>query len=275
MITNRDYVVTPPKKKLMLGVVELLEYRKLVWVMMWREVLIRYKQTYLGAAWVLIQPMITAVVFVIIFNRMMDVQVTEVPYVAFALCGIICWVYFTHAVTKSSICLVTNRILLRKIYFSKLVLPVATILGGLLDFFIAFIVMIAVLISYQIPIGLSFLAFPLFLLLIVLNALALGLLLSSINVKYRDVSNMLPFIMQIGLFLTPIGYPLALAPGKWQLLFTLNPLSGAIEGFRWAILGTAFPSWTALGNSIVITLLFLLTGLLLFKKREPYFSDLL
>lgn len=274
-LTNSNYVVTPPTKGLNLGLRELLKYRKLVWVMMWREILVRYKQTYIGAAWVLIQPIITTIVFVIIFNRMMNVQSNEVPYVAFALSGIICWVYFTHAVTKSSICLLTNRILLKKVYFSRLTLPVSVILGGLLDFFIAFVVLVVVLIIYQIPIGLHFLFFPFFLFLLVLNALAVGLWLSSINVKYRDVKNMLPFLLQIGLFITPIGYPLALAPEKWKLFFILNPLSGAIAGFRWSILGTEFPSWLVLGTSIGVTFILLVSGLLFFKKQEPYFSDLL
>lgn len=274
-IQDKNYRITPPSKKVRLGIRELLQHRELIFVMVWREILIRYKQTLIGSAWVLIQPIITVGVFVVLFNQIMNVDTRGIPYVLFALCGIVPWIYFTHALTKSSYSLLENQNILRKTYFPRIVLPIAGVLSGLIDFAIALVLMFVGLLIYQIPIGINFLFFPLFVLLIVLFSLAVGLWVSSINIQYRDINNIFPFLIQIGLFITPIGYPLEMASEKWRFIFGFNPLTGAIEGLRWSILGTGFPGWSILLQSVSITVLLLISGLYFFKKKEKNLTDFL
>jgi len=271
--SQKDYSINPPLKGIQLDLVELMRYYELIWVMIKREIAIRYKQTLIGSAWIILQPTITVAIFVIVFNKMMGVAASGIPYVAFALCGIAPWLYFTHAVTRTSYCLIENQSILRKIYFPRLVLPISTSLGGLFDFVVMLLLLIVVLIFYQVPFTIAFLLAPAFLLLVVINALAMGLWLSAFNIKYRDLNNILPFLIQIGLFITPIGYPMDMAPEKLNFIFNLNPLAGAISGFRWAILGTSFPPITTLMFSIVFSVLFLVSGLYIFKKKEDNLVD--
>ncbi|MEM6320416.1 MAG: ABC transporter permease [Bacteroidota bacterium] len=278
-IVNIDpYPITriePPNNKINLGLHELWEYGDLIWLLVVREIKVRYKQTIIGGTWAIIQPLLTMVVFTILFDKLAKLPSDDIPYPVFSFCALVPWTYFTHALTKSSTSLVYDRALLTKVYFPRLIIPIAAVLGGLMDFFISFLMLLLLLGWYGIVPNSSIIFLPFFILLIILTALAVGLWLSAINVEYRDVSNMLPFLVQIWLFITPIAYSSTLIPEKWQFLYGLNPMAGVIEGFRWTLLNKEMPAFSLMLVSSLMTLCLLIGGLYFFKRREDYFTDVI
>jgi lipopolysaccharide transport system permease protein len=251
----------------------LWEYRELLYFLTWRDVKVRYKQTALGAAWAIIQPVFMMLVFSLFFGKLARVPSDGFPYPIFTFCALLPWQLFAHALTESSNSLVANERLITKVYFPRLVVPIAAVLGGLVDFGIAFIILLLMMFYYGIVPGVAVLALPGLILLAVLTALAVGLWLSALNVKYRDVRYTINFLLQFWLFATPVAYPSSIVPESWRPLYGLNPMAGVVEGFRWALLGKAEPPGLLLAVSVAVVLLLFVGGLYYFRRMEQEFAD--
>src|SRR5574338_541015 len=253
---------------------DLWTYRELVFFMIWRDIKVRYKQTLLGAAWAIIPPLMTMIIFNFLFNNVAKVPTDGIPYPIFSYTALLPWGLFTTALNQASRSLTSNHNMITKIYFPKLVLPVASVLAGLVDFAIAFIILIGLMFYYRFTPAWNVLwALPLFLLLAIITALGVALWLSAINVKYRDVNYALPFITQFWLFLTPVAYSAKIISAKWQLAYSLNPMAGVVNGFRWALLGASNGPDAGLWISVGISILILITGLFYFRSMEKTFAD--
>ena len=230
-------VIEPPKGWAALDLGELWKFRELLFFLTWRDIKVRYKQTALGAAWAILQPVLTMVVFSIIFGGLAKLPSEGIPYPIFTFTALLPWQLFAFALTQSSNSLVGDQRLISKIYFPRLVVPFSSVLAGVVDFGIAFLVLVGMMVFYGIGLTLSVLWLPVFLLLALASALAIGLWLSALNVKYRDIRYVVPFLTQFWMYATPIAYSSSLIPEKWRWLYSLNPMTGVVEGFRWASLG--------------------------------------
>jgi lipopolysaccharide transport system permease protein len=235
---------------------------------------VRYKQTALGAAWAVIQPFFMMLVFSLFFGRLAGVPSDNIPYPVFTFCALLPWQLFAQALAESSNSLVANERLITKVYFPRLVVPVAAVLGGLVDFAIAFVVLLGMMAYYRIVPGMAVIYLPLFVLLAVMTALGVGLWLSALNVQYRDVRYTLTFLTQFWMFLTPVAYPSSIVPEKWRALYGLNPMAGVVEGFRWALLGKTEAPGPLLAVSVVAVVLILVGGLYYFRRMEETFADI-
>jgi lipopolysaccharide transport system permease protein len=253
---------------------EAWQNRELLYFLIWRDVKIRYKQTALGAAWGILQPLFTMVIFTFIFGRLAKIDSNGIAYPVFAFAGLVPWLFFANAVTNSGNSIVGSSHLITKVYFPRAYIPVASVAASLVDFGIASLLFIPLAIYYGISAGPSLLLLPLPLLLLFLLTLAVGMWLSALNVKYRDIRYTIPFVLQIGLFLSPIVYPASAVPERWSLLYALNPMTGIIEGFRSALFGTPV-YWTALIIAAVFTILFLIYSGLVFRRMEKSFADVI
>lgn len=253
---------------------ELWHYRELFSFLVIRDIKVRYKQTLLGVAWAVLQPVMTMVVFSIFFGRLAGVPSDGVPYPVFSFCALLPWQLFAYALTQSSNSLVQDAQMLSKVYFPRLIIPFASVVAGLMDFVIAFVVLIGIMCFYGIVPGWAVLTLPLFVLLALASALSVGLWLSALNVKYRDIRYTLPFLAQFWLFVTPVAYASSLVPPKWQAVYALNPMVGVVEGFRWALLGKSAPPWTVVFVSVAATTVMLTGGLFYFRRMEKTFADI-
>jgi lipopolysaccharide transport system permease protein len=266
--------IAPSRGWVSLGLRELWEYRELLYFLVWRDIKVRYKQTALGAAWAVIQPFFTMVLFSLFFGRLAGMKSDGVAYPMFAYAALVPWSFFAHGLSESANSLVGSGHLIKKIYFPRLAIPIATVLAGIIDFAIAFAVLLAMMLYYGIRPTSSAVWLPLFLLLALVSSLGVGLWLSALNVQFRDVRYMVPFITQFWLFATPIAYPSSLLAQPWRTLYGLNPMVGVVEGFRWALLGTN----TAPGPMIVVSALaalaILIGGALYFRRMEKTFADI-
>lgn len=254
---------------------DLWTYRELVFFMIWRDIKVRYKQTFLGAAWAVIQPLLTMLVFNFVFGTVAKVPTDGMPYPIFSYTALLPWGLFTTALNTASRSLTANQNMITKIYFPRLVLPIASVLGGVVDFAIAFVILIGMLIYYRVTPTAAVWTLPLFLLLAVITALGIALWLSAINVQYRDVNYVLPFLTQFWLFLTPVAYSAKVISQKWQIVYSLNPMAGVVNGFRWALLGTDTGPGLTMGVSAAIALLVLISGLFYFRSMERTFADMI
>lgn len=267
------FSIDPPSRWTSIGIRELWEYRELLYFLIWRDVKVRYKQTALGASWAIIQPVFMMIVFSLFFGRLARIPSDGIPYPIFTFCALLPWQLFAHALTESSNSLVANERLITKVYFPRLVVPIAAVLGGLVDFAVAFIILIAMMLYYGIVPSRSIITLPGFVVLAVLTALAVGLWLSALNVKYRDVRYTINFLIQFWLFATPVAYPSSLVPERWRPLYGLNPMAGVVEGFRWALLGKSEPPGAMLAVSVSVVILLLIAGLYYFRRMEQEFAD--
>jgi homopolymeric O-antigen transport system permease protein len=256
-----------------LGLKELWDYRELLYFLVWRDVKVRYKQTVIGAAWTVIQPLLTIVIFTVVFQHFAKLPSDGVPYPLFSFTGLLPWNYFAKALNNGINSVVGSANLITKVYFPRLILPISAILSGLIDFGISFLCLLGMMIWYGLMPGWGVLALPLFLLLAVLTALSVGLWLAVINVRYRDVGQAIPFLIQLWLFVSPVAYPLSLVPEKWRVLYSLNPMTGVIEGFRWALLGKPMLDILPIAISIVVVLALLFAGIRFFRRMEETFAD--
>lgn len=248
-------------------------YRELIFFMIWRDIKVRYKQTLLGAAWAVIQPVLTMLVFNFIFGTVAKVNTEGIPYPIFSYTALLPWGLFTGALNNASRSLTSNTNMITKIYFPRLVLPLSSVLGGLVDFAIAFVILIVMMIYYKVSPTVAVWWLPLFLLLTIVTALGVALWLSAINVQYRDVNYVLPFLTQFWLFLTPVAYSAKVISAKWQLVYSLNPMAGVVNGFRWALLGTNSGPNLNMAVSAGISLFILISGLFYFRSMERTFAD--
>ena len=256
---------------------ELWRYRELLWFLALRDIQVRYKQTVIGVAWALVQPLMTMLVFTTFFgylggmNRRME---PGIPYPIYAFCALLPWQLFSFGLSQASASIVNGRALLTKVYFPRLLMPIVPLPCGLLDFSISFLVMLGLMAWFGKVPGLAVLTLPLFLFMAVAAALAVGLWLSALNALYRDVQHTLPFLLQIWMFATPIAYPSDIVPMHWRWLYGLNPMAGVVDGFRWALLGGSRPGSIVVG-SLVMTLLLLSGGLYFFRRMERIFADVI
>jgi lipopolysaccharide transport system permease protein len=267
--------IKPSKGLAALNLRDMWIYRELIYFMIWREIKVRYKQTMLGAAWAIIQPVLTMIVFTFLFGRIAKLPTDgNIPYPIFSYTALLPWGLFVAALNQASRSLTSNQNMVSKIYFPRLVLPLASVLSGLIDFVIAFVILIGLMIYYHIAPSINVLwALPLFLVLTIVTALGVALWLSAINVQYRDVNYALPFMTQFWLFATPVAYSSNLISEKWRLVYSLNPMAGVVNGFRWALLGVGNGPDTGLWISLGIALLIMISGLFYFRNMEKTFAD--
>ena len=250
-------------------------YRELMFFLVWRDVKVRYKQTALGAAWAILQPVLMMVLFSIFFGKLAQIPSEGFPYPVFAYTALLPWQLFAHALSESGNSLVTNQELITKVYFPRLVMPVAAVFAGLIDFALAFVVLLGMLLFYGITPNVAILALPLLVLFACTTALAVGLWLSALNARYRDVRHTIPFVSQLWLFATPIAYPLSLVPENWQLVYALNPMVGVVEGFRWALLGKSEALSVSMLISAIVVVFLLIGGLFYFRRMERTIADVI
>lgn len=252
---------------------ELWEYRELLFFLALRDIRLRYKQTFLGVGWAVLQPLAMMAVFTVFFGKLGKLPSDSRPYHLFVLAALVPWQLFAHALTQSSNSLVAEQRLITKVYFPRLLVPVASVLAGLVDALVALALMIAMMAASAETPGWALLTLPAFLLLALAAALAAGLWLSALNVRYRDVRYTIPFLTQFWMFLTPIAYPARLVPEAYRALYGLNPMAGVVEGFRWALLGTAAPDWGLMAVSTGMVIALLAGGVLYFRRMEKTFAD--
>jgi lipopolysaccharide transport system permease protein len=272
--TQTRYTITPSRGWLDINLAEIWEYRELMFFFVWRDIKVRYKQTAIGAAWAVLQPLATMAVFTLFFGRLAKIPSDGLPYPVFYFSALIPWMYFSQALSSATNVVVENQRIITKVYFPRVILPVSGVLGGLVDLAISFVVLLAMVFYYGLPVGLNIFYLPLFVLLAMLTALGAGLWLSALNAVYRDVRYVLPFLVQFWMFASPVAYPSSLVPERWRWLYGLNPLAGVIEGFRWAVTGKGDPPHALLlGASVTAVLLILLGGLIYFRHMEDTVAD--
>ena len=251
---------------------DVIRAREVLYFLTWRDVKVRYKQTAIGAAWAILQPLLGMLIFTLIFRRLAALHSDGVPYPIFAYCALVPWTFFSTALTQSSQSLVTNEKLVTKVYFPRLIIPLAAVCGVLVDLGLATIVLVVLMVVYGVTPSVGLLAVPLFVAIASAAAVGLGAFFAALNVRYRDVRYVIPFLVQLWLFLTPVAYSIGLVPGRWRWVYALNPMVGVVEGFRWGFLGIA-----ASGRDMVIASISALTmfvvGLLVFRRMEDTFAD--
>lgn len=256
---------------------DLWRYRELFLVLAWRDISVRYKQTIIGVAWALIRPFLTMIVFTIIFGRVAGLPSDgAAPYALMVFAGMLPWTFFSAALSEASNSLIGNERLISKVYFPRLIIPTASVVTAFVDFLISFVILLGMMLYFQFAPGWSMLLLPVFMLLAFLASLGPGLWITALNVKYRDFRYIIPFVVQFGLYVSPVGFSSNVIPEQWRLLYSLNPMVGVIDGFRWAILGEASPPyWPGFSLSLVVVAFFLWLGISQFRKMENSFADLI
>jgi lipopolysaccharide transport system permease protein len=272
---QQTLVIRPPAGFAGLGLAELWRARELVLFLTWRDVKIRYKQTVLGAAWALLQPFLTMIVFTFVFNRFGKISTGQLPYPLFSLTTLALWYYFANSINLTSNSLVGSAALITKVYFPRLSVVISPLLGGIVDFLLALLLVGGAMSYYGFVPPLQALVAPVFVLLTMLIALGIGLVLSALNVRYRDIRYAVPFLMQIWMFASPVAYPGAVVPHAYRLLYSLNPMTGILEGYRWALLGYGHPHLGSLAISVGTALVLVVGGAVYFSRAERAFADVI
>lgn len=268
-------VIKPDESWLKLNFRELVEFRDLFFFLTWRDIKVRYKQTIIGAAWAILQPLLTMVVFTVFFNRLAGLKSDGAPYELFSYAALVPWQFFASGITNSATSMVSNERIITKVYFPRIIIPVSSILSSLVDFALAFGVLIIMIFAFGMIPTINIIWLPLFLLLALVTAVGVGLWLAALNVQFRDVRYVLPFLVQIWMFATPIAYPSSLLSEPWKTLYGINPMVGVVEGFRWALLGTETRPGAIIIVSIGVSLLIFFSGLGYFQKMEEQFADII
>jgi lipopolysaccharide transport system permease protein len=273
------HVIAPASGWVPVRLRELWEYRELLYFLIWREVKIRYKQATLGVAWAVLQPVLTMVIFSVVFGRFVGMPSDGLPYPIFAYCALLPWQLFTFSLTESSNSVVANQRLITKVYFPRVMLPIAAVGVGLLDFAISLVVLLCLIGFYGgyygVTVGAGLWSVPIWALLAVMTALGVGFWLSALNVRYRDIRYTVPFLAQLWFFATPVVYPTSIVPERWRPLFALNPMVGVVDGFRWALLGSPVAPDATVLISIGAVLVILVAGLFYFRRMERTFADVI
>ena len=252
---------------------ELWEYRELLFFFAWRDIKVRYRQTLMGVLWAIIQPFLTMVIFSLFFGRLANIPSDDVPYPLFSFAALVPWTFFANALTQASNSLVLSGNMLKKIYFPRLALPIATVLAGVVDFVLAFIVLLGIMLYYGLVPTVNIIWLPFFALLALVTSIGVSLWLAAMNVQFRDVRYTIPFLTQAWLFVTPIAYPSSLLPERLRIAYGLNPMAGVVEGFRWALLGTDTAPGPMMIVSSVVALILLIGGAFYFRRMEQSFAD--
>ena len=267
--------IEPSRGWLSLKLSELWPYRELLYFLVWRDVKVRYKQTMIGISWTILQPLMTMLIFTVIFSYFAKIPSDGLPYPVFAYTALLPWNLFAGALNRCTLSLVGSANLVTKIYFPRLIVPTSAVISGIIDFAIAFVFLLGLMLRFGIVPSWGAITLPIFLLLALMTALAVGLWLSALNVRYRDVGHAIPFLIQIWMFLSPVAYPVSLVPERWRLLYSLNPMAGVIEGFRWALLRQESPNFKVIAVSTAVVVALLLSGLVYFKRMERTFADVI
>ncbi len=268
-------LIQPRRGLFQLDLTSIWQYRELLYFLVWRDVIVRYKQTAIGAAWAILQPLVTMLIFTLIFGRLAKIPSDGIPYPVFAFAALLPWTYFSQALARSASSVVGSSNLVTKIYFPRLLIPISASAAPLVDLLFSFLILFALMAWFNISPTWGLLALPLFLGLAVMTALAVGLWSSALNVRYRDVGHIIPFLSQVWMYASPVAYPISVVPQKWRLLYSLNPMAGVIEGFRWALLGKDRPDFMAMGVSSAVVLVLLAGGIVYFKRMERTFADII
>jgi lipopolysaccharide transport system permease protein len=266
--------IAPSRGWVPLKLGELWEYRELLYFLIWRDIKVRYKQTVLGAAWAIIQPLFTMVVFSLFFGQLGKIPSDGIPYPIFSFAALVPWTFFANGLGQSSNSLVGSSNLITKVYFPRLVVPLASVLSGIVDFALAFVVLLGMMFFYGIVPTVNVLWLPLLFLLALVTSLGVGLWFSALNVEFRDVRYVVTFLTQLWLFATPIAYPSSMLPEPWRTLYGLNPMAGVVEGFRWALLGTNSAPGPMIAVSSTVAIVILITGAFYFRRMERTFADI-
>ena len=269
---HRHTLIQSEENGVQLDLGELWHYRELLYFLTLRDIKVRYKQTVMGLAWVIIQPLTTMLIFTLVFNRFVRLETGALPYPLFALSGLLLWLFFANAVTNSTHSLVSNTNLITKVYFPRMFIPAASVGAGLVDLAVAFLLLVALCIYYGVALTLNLLLVPLFIMLMALLALGVGLLCAAMTVKYRDLRHALPFIIQLWMFASPVIYPASVVPVQWKWLLLINPVAGIIEGFRASLTGHSF-DWLQVSISAAITFALLVFSVYIFRRFEDTFAD--
>ena len=256
---------------------DIWHYRELFLILAWRDITVRYKQTIIGVAWAVIRPFLAMVVFTVIFGRLAKLPSDgNAPYALMVFAGMLPWSFFSTSLSNASNSLIGNANLISKVYFPRLIVPTATVVTAFVDFLISFVILAGMMVYYRFAPGWNILLLPLFMLLALLASLGPGLWITALNVKYRDFRYVIPFVVQLGLYVSPVGFSSSVIPERWRLLYSLNPMVGVIDGFRWCILGGDSPIyWTGFALSLVVVAFFLWLGISQFRKMEKSFADLI
>jgi homopolymeric O-antigen transport system permease protein len=268
-----NVVIQPSETLLHLDLGAIWQYRELLYFLIWRDVKVRYKQTAIGIGWTILQPLMTMLLFTIVFGTFANIPSDGLPYPVFTYAALLPWTYFAQAFGRSGISLVGNANLISKVYFPRLMIPLAAALAPMVDFLFSFVILLGLMGWFGIAPTWGTLALPLFLLLAVMTSVAVGLWLAPLNVKYRDVGHTIPFLIQFWMYASPVAYPVSLVPEQWRLLYSLNPMAGVIEGFRWALLGQASPDFMVIAVSATMVTALLFGGMLYFQRMEETFAD--
>ncbi len=265
--------IEPSKGLPNIGIKELFSYRELLYFLVWRDIKVRYKQTILGAAWAIIQPFFTMVVFSLFFGLLAKIPSDNVPYPIFSYAALVPWTFFANGLSQSAESLVGSANLIRKVYFPRLTIPIASVVSGVIDFSLAFIILLLMMVFYGIVPTINIIWLPYFIVLAFITALGVGIWLSAFNVQFRDVRYTVPFIIQFWLFATPIAYPSSILPEPWRTLYGINPMVGVVEGFRWALLGTETAPGPIILVSTIVAIAVLVGGTYYFRRMEETFAD--
>lgn len=276
--THKEVFITikPSKRFINIDFGSLWNYRELFFFMAWRNIIIRYKQTVLGIAWAGIQPIVIMIIFTVIFGKMAKLPDDGIPYPLIVMAGVLAWQFFSSALTQASASVVANAGMVQKIYFPRLILPIGSMFASIVDFFIAFAILIGMMLYYDFAPSYHIIYLPAFFLFLFITTLAFSLWFSALNVAYRDVKIMIPFILKVGIYISPVGFLTSNIPEKYQFIYSLNPLVSILDGFRWCLLGDKIqPNWIGLVYSIGIVIIILTSGLAYFIKTEKTFADII
>lgn len=255
---------------------DLWSFRELLWFLAWRDILVRYKQTAIGVAWSVIRPLLTMIVFTVVFGKLAGLPSSGAPYPVLVFAALLPWQFFANSLSDSSNSLLSNAGMISKVYFPRLIVPTSSIVVSVVDFFIAFVLMLGLMVWYQVMPTWRMMALPLFLSLALATALGAGLWFAALNIKFRDFRYIVPFVVQFGLYVSPVGFSSELVPDRWRVLYSLNPMVAVIDGFRWAILGGETQIyWPGFLASCGLIALMLITGLMYFRKTEKTFADVI
>lgn len=266
-------IIEPKKGLFQLDLRGIWLYRELLYFLVWRDLKVRYKQTVIGIGWAVLQPFVTMVIFTVIFGNLVKVPSDGLPYPIFAYSALLPWNYFASALHRCVVSVVGDAALVSKVYFPRLILPLVGTISGLVDFFVSFLLLIGMMSFFRLGISWTVMMLPVFLLLALSTALAVGLWLSALNVRYRDVGHTIPFLVQVWMYASPIVYPVSIIPERYRFFYSLNPMVGVIEGFRWALIGEQRPNFAVMAISVGVVLLLISGGLVFFRQMEKTFAD--
>ena len=268
-------VIEPPSGAVVPDLAEVWRYRDLLMLLSWRDISVRFRQSIIGYGWAIARPLLTALIYTLVFSVFVKVDTAPIPYVIFAFSGLIPWMYFASSLTLVTGSVVSGGAILTKVYFPRLVLPLSTMAVGLVEVVLQLIVLGGLMIWYQYVPSWPILCLPVFVLITLLTTLAFGIWLTALNVKFRDVGMAVPFLIQTWMYLCPIIYSSSAVPERFRVIYALNPMVGVIEGFRWSLIGAQPPNWTMMGTSMVMLLIILFAGLAYFRKVENTFADII